>query len=218
MNMKPINTNVWAAHGESYSEATKSYLDRILLENIEKEKTATLLQEGDACKTKDGKIKIKVMTDGTWQKRYGRNSLYGIAAMYGFYTHSVLFTDSRCARCQVCMSAASRGVLVEPGQYATCTNTWSKGDAASLMERDIALEGVNFLFEHNCIVATLICDGDTKTVQHIKLKGPKQVADVISVWLDLNRIASVTRRRPPVPCHQGQGTTHQVRQVRPRRA
>jgi hypothetical protein len=54
------------------------------------------------------------------------------------------------------------------------------------MERNIALQGVNFLFEHNCIVATLICDGDTKTVQHIKEKGPTEVADVISVWLDLN--------------------------------
>jgi hypothetical protein len=55
MNMKPINTTVWAAHGEAYSEATLTYLDRILLENIEKEKTATLLHEGDACMT-SGKV------------------------------------------------------------------------------------------------------------------------------------------------------------------
>jgi len=72
MNM-PINTHVWAAHGETFSAATKTNLDRIILENMEKEKTATILHEGDSCLTSDGKVKIKVMTDGSWQKRYGRN-------------------------------------------------------------------------------------------------------------------------------------------------
>jgi hypothetical protein len=188
MDLPSINTNVWAAHGETFSAATKTNLDGIILKNIEKEKTATLLQEGESCRTSDGKVKISVMTDGSWQKRYGRNSLYGIGAMYGHYTGSVIFTSDRCARCQVCMTATSRGVELPASHKEICTNTWRGGESASLMERDMALEGVNFLFAHNCVVANLICDGDTKTVQHIKEKGPQQVADVISVWLDLNHV------------------------------
>jgi hypothetical protein len=188
MDMPPLNTNVWAAHGETFAAATKTNLDRLILENIEKEKAATLLYEGESCLTSDGKVKIKVMTDGSWQKRYGRNSLYGIGAMYGYYTGLVLFADDRCARCQVCMTAASRGAELPANHKEICTNTWRKGESASLMERDIALEGVNFLFAHNCIVEVLICDGDTKTVQYIKEKGPQQVADVINVWLDLNHV------------------------------
>jgi len=155
---------------------------------MEKEKTATILHEGDSCLTSDGKVKIKVMTDGSWQKRYGRNSLYGIGAMYGHYTKLVLFAGDRCARCQVCMAAASRGAELPASHKKTCTNTWRKGESASLMERAIALQGVNFLFEHKCVVAILICDGDTKTVQYIKQNGPKVVAEVIRVWLDLNHL------------------------------
>ena len=188
MDMPPLNTNVWATHGETFAAATKTNLDRLILENIEKEKAATLLHEGESCLTSDGKVKIKLMTDGSWQKRYGRNSLYGIGAMYGHYTGGVLFAGDRCARCQVCMTAASRGAELPANHKETCTNNWRGGQSASLMERDIALEGVNFLFLHNCVVANLICDGDTKTVQHIKEKGPQQVADVISVWLDLNHV------------------------------
>jgi hypothetical protein len=188
MDMQPLNTKVWAAHGKTYSAATKENLDRIILANIEKEKIATLLYEGDACKTSDGKIKIKVMTDGSWQKRYGRNSLYGIAAMYGFYTGLVLFTGTKCARCAVCMSAASRGVEVAVEHKETCTNTWGEGQPASLMERKIALEGVNFLFDNGCIVSILIVDGDTKTVQFIREHGPRAVADIVDVWLDLNHV------------------------------
>ena len=188
MDMPPLNTNVWAAHGETFAAATKTNLDRLILENIEKEKAATLLYEGESCLTSDGKVKIKVMTDGSWQKRYGRNSLYGIGAMYGYYTGLVVFADDRCARCQVCLTAASRGVEVAADHNDKCTNTWSEGEAASLMERDIALAGVNFLYQHDCVVATLICDGDTKTVQHIRDKGPRAVADVIDVWLDLNHV------------------------------
>ena len=155
------------------------------------------------------------MTDGMWQKRYGRNSLFGIGAMYGFYTQLVLFTDSRCARCQVCMSAASRGVTLEPKHYETCTNNWSKGDAASNMERDIALTGVNFLFKHGCIVAVLIVDGDTKTVQHIKQQGPVEVATIIEVWLDLNHVAkNVGKKLREVGLTEGEASALQKSFVR----
>ena len=188
MNMQPLNTLVWSAHGATYSAATKENLDRVILENIEKEKMATLSFEGDACNTSDGKIKIKVMTDGSWQKRYGRNSLYGIGAMYGFYTGSVLFTGTKCARCAVCISAASRGVEVAAEHKVHCTNTWGEGEAASLMEREIALEGVKFLYQNDCVVSILIVDGDTKTVQYIRTRGPRAVAEIIEVWLDLNHV------------------------------
>ena len=134
MDLPSINTNVWAAHGETYSAATKTYLDRIFLENIEKEKIATLLHEGDSCRTSDGKVKIKVMTDGSWQKRYGRNSLYGIGAMHGYYTGLVLFADDRCARCQVCLTAASRGAEVPANHIDKCTNTWSEGEGSKKHE------------------------------------------------------------------------------------
>jgi len=188
MNMEAINTHTWSAHSETFSAATKTNLDSIILENIEKEKVETLKREGESCLTSDGKVKVSVMTDGSWQKRYGRNSLYGIGAMYGHYTKLVLFAGDRCARCQVCMAAASRGAELPASHKKTCTNTWRKGESASLMERAIALQGVNFLFEHKCVVAILICDGDTKTVQYIKQNGPKEVAEVIRVWLDLNHL------------------------------
>ena len=106
MDLPSINTNVWAAHGETYSAATKTYLERIILENIEKEKSATLLHEGESCRTSDGKVKTKVMTDGSCQKRYGGNSLCGIGAMYGYYNGLGLFAlsslhDCCLSRCRV---------------------------------------------------------------------------------------------------------------------
>jgi hypothetical protein len=37
-------------------------------------------------------------------------------------------------------------------------------------------------------VSILIVDGDTKTVQFIREHGPREVADIIDVWLDLNHV------------------------------
>lgn len=34
---------------------------------------------------------IRVITDGSWQKRYGRSSLWGYGALYGIYTGKVVF-------------------------------------------------------------------------------------------------------------------------------
>ena len=39
--------------------------------------------------------------------------------MYGFYTGKVIFVDHRCARCQTCIAAKTKGVAV--GEHA-CTN------------------------------------------------------------------------------------------------
>ena len=57
------------------------------------------------------------------------------------------------------------------------------------MERDIALEGVTWLLKQGAVVSVLVCDGDTKTLEWIRARGPKAVADVITMRLDLNHVA-----------------------------
>ena len=57
------------------------------------------------------------------------------------------------------------------------------------MEKGILLEGVNTFFDDRFIVRSLVCDGDTKGLDLIKKEGPREVAEVIEVMLDLNHIA-----------------------------
>ena len=45
---------------------------------------------------------MRAVIDGPWQKRYGRNSLWGYAVMCGFYTEKVIFVSHRRARCATC--------------------------------------------------------------------------------------------------------------------
>ena len=170
--------------------AAKSALELELEKKLAEEIRLSVLYEGDASLGEDGKTKIRVITDGSWQKRYGHNSLWGYEVMYGFYTGKVVFVSHRCARCQTCSIAAHKGLA--PPEH-NCTKNWDeKGreqGAAGNMEKDIALEGVTRLFEKGAIVRSLVCDGDTKTLEWIKLHGPEQVATVIGANLDLNHIA-----------------------------
>ena len=146
-NIPKLNEGVWGIHGKEFDVSAKACVSDMILKNLELEEVATLLREGEGCRCAvTGKIKIKVMTDGSWQKRYGRNSLWGFGAMYGFYTGKVVFVASRCARCAVCMAAARAHKEVSAQHKEACTRDWKSG-AASEMEKVIALEGVNFLFE-----------------------------------------------------------------------
>ena len=75
--------------------------------NLEKEIALTQLHEGDAALSPDGKVYISVMTDGSWQKRMGRNSLFGVGAYYGVYTNKLLFCSTRVSRCAVSRKATA---------------------------------------------------------------------------------------------------------------
>ena len=55
--------------------AGKTSLSAEIAANREKERVATLLYEGESCRFLSGKVKIRVISDGPWQKRYGQNSL-----------------------------------------------------------------------------------------------------------------------------------------------
>ena len=127
--------------------------EKMVEKNIKKEIALALLHEGDAALAPGGSVYITVMTDGSWSKRYGRNSLFGIGAMYGRYTNACVFAGSRCSRCAVCMRAAHTGKEA-PEEHA-CTKNWDervgKDGAASKMEKDIALEGAKLLLERGAI-------------------------------------------------------------------
>jgi len=185
LNMEPLCESTWSSHTARVAEAASGSMRETLATHLRAEITATLLYEGEDAIGPDGKVYVRVVTDGSWQKRYGRNSLWGYAVMYGFYTGKVVFVSHRCGRCAKCQSALTRGVPVEEHE---CTNNWS-GGAAGNMEKDILLEGVNFLFDAGAIVRSLVCDGDTKGIELIKKEGPKEVAEVIEAMLDLNHIS-----------------------------
>jgi len=191
MDMPGFNPTVWQRWANATTDAAKTVLQRRIEANIEKERMATLLYEGESARGPDGRIKCTFITDGSWQKRYGRNSLWGYGVMYGLYTGLVCFVSHRCARCATCMRAAVDGVAEVPEH--DCTKNWDEKSAsqgaAGNMEADIAVEGVKFLFEHGVIVANLVCDGDTKSLAAIKAQCPPEVAEIIKAHLDLNHVA-----------------------------
>ena len=187
LNMGTVCKATWDGCRAKCATSARTAREKDIEANLKEEIMLTLLFEGDAAVDKaTGKTMIRVITDGSWQKRYGRNSLWGYAAIYGFYTGKEVFVDHRCARCQTCISAKSRGVAV--GEHA-CTKNWAEGQAAGLMERDIVLQGVTELCAKGAIVRTLVVDGDTKTLEWIKKHGPAEVAAVITSELDLNHVA-----------------------------
>jgi hypothetical protein len=57
------------------------------------------------------------------------------------------------------------------------------------MEKHIVLAGVFALLEAGAIVRAFCCDGDTNTVDWIRLYGPPEVAAVITVVLDGNHVS-----------------------------
>ena len=152
-NLPPLNERTWAGAAAKTAEAETAVFEKMVEKNIKKEIALALLHEGDAALAPGGSVYITVMTDGSWSKRYGRNSLFGIGAMYGRYTNACVFAGSRCSRCAVCMRAAHTGKEA-PEEHA-CTKNWDervgKDGAASKMEKDIALEGAKFLLERGAI-------------------------------------------------------------------
>ena len=73
-----VGANV-AATGTFYKSAGKveeAHSDLLALEikkNLENEITMTLLMLGDEAHDENGNVKIRIITDGSWQKRYDRN-------------------------------------------------------------------------------------------------------------------------------------------------
>ena len=205
-NMPPVNQKTWALASSKAAAATEKSFEEMMAENLEEEKKMTLEKEGEAARGPSGKVHIRAMTDGSWQKRYGRNSLWGCGVMYGYYTGKPISAESRCARCVTCMSAAHRGAEVNEH---TCTRTWtagkSDGGSAGNMEKEIALSCVQNIYQKGVIVAVLICDGDTKTEGWIKERGPPEVAAVLTSMHDLNHISINLGKK--VREIQGQGLT-----------
>ena len=152
-DLPPLNEKTWAAAAGKTAEAEAAVFEKMVEKNIKREIAATLLNEGESALAPDGElVYITVMTDGSWSKRYGRNSLFGIGAMYGQHTGGCVFAGSRCSRCVVCMRAAHAG---NEAPEHECTKNWDervgKDGAASKMEKDIALEGAKFLLERGAI-------------------------------------------------------------------
>ena len=205
-NMPPVNKATWVLASSKAAAATEKSFEEMMAENLEEEKKMTLEKEGEAARGPSGKVHIRAMTDGSWQKRYGRNSLWGCGVMYGYYTGKPIAAESRCARCVTCMSATYRGVEVNEHK---CTRTWtagkSDGGSAGNMEKEIALSCVQNIYQKGVIVAVLICDGDTKTEGWIKEHGPPEVAAVLTSMHDLNHISINLGKK--VREIQGQGLT-----------
>ena len=144
----------------------------------------TLLVLGDEAHDENGNVKIRIITDGSWQKRYGRNSLFGYGVMYGFYTGKVVFVSHRCCRCMTCISWIAVGKEVPEHQ---CTNTWKSSAASSNMEREIAVEGAKELLAAGAAISVIVCDGDTKTKVAIE-ENVAELKGKIEIWNDLNHI------------------------------
>ena len=167
-------------------------------ENLKKEIEFTLKMERGSVGYLDEEKKIgvliKVITDGSWQKRNGRNSLFGYGAMYGYYSGLPIFSSHRCARCMTCIAWAAMSDSERAGRgdgdsapEHDCTRNWGT-KAASNMEADIAVEGARQLLKAGAGIGVLICDGDTKTATAIRAQVP-ELKDHVLIWNDLNHMA-----------------------------
>jgi len=190
LDMKPVNNAVWEQAAQKAQEATDAEFTIMIDANISEEAKLTLLMEGESCLSPTGKVMIRVMTDGTWQKRYGRNSLWGAAALYGYYSGGCAFASSRCARCATCIRAAQDKT---DAPAHDCTRTWNEAPnrdgMTSWMEKDIVLEGVNYIYAKGVVVGCLITDGDTKALSEVQKRGPEEVRGIIEGMLDLGHWA-----------------------------
>ena len=190
LDLPPVNNEVWKQAAQKAQDATNAELVAMIDANIGEEARLTLLIEGESCLSPSGKVMIRVMTDGTWQKRYGRNSLWGAAALYGYYTGGCVFASSRCARCRTCMRAQQQ--KGDPPAHE-CTRTWNEAPnrdgTTSFMEKAIVLEGVNYVYAKGVIVGCLITDGDTKALSEVRAHGPEEVRGIIEGMLDLGHWA-----------------------------
>lgn len=109
---------------------------------------------GEDFRMSNGKVMLFCMTDGSWQKRYGRNSQVGIGGLYGVLSSKFLWASSRVARCSVCAHAYRCGK--SSVRYHDCTKNCDGNDAASSMEKSIAVECVNKIYENGAIVKARI--------------------------------------------------------------
>ena len=196
MDIGAVNNKVHARVVEKVDAAAAIEVDQMCDEALQREMAATLLMEGEACKSKTGKIMITIISDGTWQKRYGRNSLAGFVGVYGLYTGECLYAGSKMARCATCSYYKQKGQAAKKHE---CRRTWNEAPnrdgATSNMEKVITLEAVEAIYKKGAIVGTLVTDGDTKTLAHIKSHGPKEVAEEIEGSQDLGHLAKKLKKR-----------------------
>ena len=195
LDIGAVNNRVYARIVEAVDEAASAEADQMCKAALKREIAATLLYEGEACRSKTGKIIITVISDGTWQKRYGRNSLVGFVGVYGLYTGECLYAGSKMARCATCSYYKKEG---RAAKKHNCTRTWNEAPnrdgATSNMEKVITLEAVRAIYEEGAIVGMLVTDGDTKTLAHIKANGPEEVAGIIGGSLDLGHLAKNVKK------------------------
>ena len=124
---------------------------------------------GDEAHDENGNVKIRIITDGSWQKRYGRNSLFGYGVMYGFYTGKVVFVSHRCCRCMTCIRWSAD---CKEAPEHECTNNWNSSAASSNMEREIAVEGAKKLLAAGAAISVIVCDGRYRA--SVKTRGTTQ--------------------------------------------
>ena len=87
LNIGPLCKSTWEGCQAKCAASVRTALDKEIEVSIKEEIMLTQLFEGDAAIDKaTGETMIRVIADGSWQKRYGRNSLWGYSAMYGFYS------------------------------------------------------------------------------------------------------------------------------------
>ena len=196
MDIGAVNNKVHARVVEKVDAAAAIEMDQMCDAALKREMEATLLMEGEACTSKTGKIMITIISDGTWQKRYGRNSLAGFVGVYGLYTGECLYAGSKMARCATCSYYKQKGQAAKKHE---CTRTWNEAPnrdgATSNMEKVITLEAVEAIYKKGAIIGTLVTDGDTKTLAHIKSHGPKEVAEEIEGSQDLGHLAKNLKKR-----------------------
>jgi hypothetical protein len=150
-----LSNDAWNGPSDKVNAAIASETAKMCAANLEEEKAATIALLGEKALAPDGSVFITVLGDGSWSKRYGRNSLAGIFGFYGALTNKCIYAGSRIARCAVCTSAVRNG---DDGvREHECTKNWDERDgadgAASNMEKSIAVEGVNAVFAQGAIVA-----------------------------------------------------------------
>ena len=181
---KPLPTGTFYKSAGKVEEAHSGLLAKEIKKNLENEIKMTLLMLGDEALDENGNVKIRIITDASWQKRYGRNSLFGYGVMYGFYTGKVVFVSHRCCRCMTCIRSNADG---KEAREHKCTNNWNSSAASSNMEREIAVEGAEALLAAGAAISVIVCDGDTKAKVAIEERVP-ELKGKIEIWNDLNHI------------------------------
>ena len=147
-------------HGNPYSKYLKTIV-KCAMENCEESLSCaakTLVTQ----QINDGGTQIAFGVDGTWQKRYGHNSLLGATFVLSIHNGCVLEYSIKSKICHLC-EKNPHPTIEWKQKYAAICEINHRGSSGS-MEKEGAIEMcVRSVDKHNLKYTTFVGDGDTNS-------------------------------------------------------